>query len=286
MECSRRLYAWVVAVALLSTAMAGAQEPSAESYAAARAARRDTAQRLVARMTERIDSGKLEGKQLAETFRNRGVGYNYLLEYNKALEDFNHAIEIDLMDPQAYEDRAILYLKLRDYAKAGTDLDMALGLDSKRASAYREKGRVAAYRGDFDRAAIEFDRALQNSEGDAQVYTALWLHIALTRAGRGEQTPLKEVVAQMNPERWPYPAVQMFLGEIPPQAAVRAAASPVAGDELMRRCEAWFYAGEKYLIDGDTGYAREAFRSAVATEITDFLEYDWSVRELERLDGR
>lgn len=270
---------------LLLIGVARSEELPAEAYAAAKTARHDAAVRMADRMTTRIDAGDLDDLQLAEAFRNRGVARNYLLDYAGALKDFDRAIQLQQVTPQYYEDRAIVYLKLRDYAKADTDLEMTLGLDSKRASAFREKGRLAAYQGDYDRAVMEFGRAVQNSEGEAAVYGALWLHIALARAGRGQQTMLKDLAAQLNPGAWPYPVLLMFLGEASVQTTIQAAGSPVAEQALMRRCEAWFYAGEKYLIDGDTEHAREAFKAAVATQVTDFLEYDWATRELERLDG-
>jgi len=277
-------FALILSGILLIAAARSAELP-AEAYAAAKAARREAAASIVERLTKRIDAGDLDDQQLAEAFRNRGVARNDLLDYPAALQDFDRAISIQQVNPQYYEDRAIVYLKLRDYAKADTDLDMTLGLDSKRASAYREKGRLAAYQGDFERAVPEFRRAIQNSEGEAAIYGVLWLHIALSRAGQGQRTLLQELAGQMNPGVWPYPVVQMFLGEVTVQAAVEAGGSPIAGQDLMRKCEAWFYAGEKYLIDGDLEHAREAFRLAVATDVTDFLEYDWAARELERLGG-
>lgn len=277
-----------ISVIVGSLCLAGAsiaQEPDEEAYAAAKAARHEGAKRLLERLTLSIQSGNLQGAQLAQALRDRGVAYNYVGDYTKALEDFSHAIELDLVNPQYYEDRAIVYLKLRDYARAGTDLDMVLGLDSKRATAFREKGRVASYQGDFDRAVLEFARALNNSRGEAAVYGALWLHIALARAGRPDPTSLQSIAVQLKPGQWPYPVVQMFLGQLSPEGVIKAAASPLASDDLMRKCEAWFYVGEKYLIDGDAGKARAAFQSSVATGVTEFLEYDWAQEELERLNA-
>lgn len=269
---------------LLFAGAVSAQDISAEAYAAAKATRRAASEQMAERISAAIASGSLVDKQLGAALRERGVAYNYLGDYPKALEDFSRAIELDLLNPQYYEDRAILYLKLRDYAAADNDLDMALGLDTKRAASLREKGRAAAYRGDFDRAASEFSLALKNAKGEAVVYGTLWMYIALARAGRPETGTLQQVSSQINPGQWPFPLFLMYLGEISPQAAIEAAASPIANDDLMRKCEAWFYVGEKYLIDGDVDRAREAFQAAVATDVTQFLEHDWAARELERLN--
>jgi len=272
---------------LCVSALSGfAEEPATEMHSATKLARRQAIEQLVQKTSAQIDSGQLQGRELAEAYRHRGIAYNYLLAYDKALADFDRAIGLHQVDAGYYEDRAIAHLKLRDFGAANRDLDMALGLDTKRASAYREKGRVAAYQGDFERASTEFLSAVRNSSGQAVVYGAMWLHIALSRAGRPQTEPLSSIKAQMNPGQWPYPIIQVFLREISPDAALGAAASPIPEDDLMRKCEAYFYIGEQYLIEGDAEQASAAFQAAVATQVSDFLEFDWAARELERLEQR
>lgn len=262
----------------------GAAETAPDPYAHAKTERHEMVEGLVRTMTAHIESGKVSGVELAEAYRHRAIAYNYLLDYRAALADFDHAIELNQLDAGYYEDRAISYLKLREFQKANTDLEMALGLDSKRSSARREKGRMAAYQGEFQQASNEFLRALSGTSGDATVYGAIWLHIAMTRAGHGTQSPLEAITKPLDPQAWPWPVVQMLLGKTTPQDAVDAATAGTTDDVLLRLCEANFYAGEQYLIQGDRERARAAFEAAKATQITDFVEYDWAVRELEQLD--
>lgn len=245
------------------------------------AERQQLFERMVLTTSARIDNGEAEGKELAELFRNRGVARNYMLQYAEALQDFSRAVEIDQLNPQYYEDRGITYLKLREYDAAAHDLEMVLGLDRKRASAHREKGRLAFYRGDFYAASQEFSRAMQNAEGEQALYAVMWLEMSLRRGNIGGQGPIGVVAAQVSPDEWPGPLLHMLAGQLEPQAAIEAATAVNPKQTLQQQCEAYFYAGQQYLVLGDTVSARAAFEAAVATNVTEFMEYDWAVRELE-----
>jgi len=273
----------VACALLLAAALPVTAEPALSDLAQqVRAERVQTYEQMVLQFSERIEKGDQEGKNLAELFRNRGVARNYLLQYPEALQDFSRAVDIDQVNPQYYEDRAITHIKLREYESAARDLDMALGLDSKRASAFREKGRLAFYQKDFYRASQEFSRALQNADGDQVVYAVMWIELALRRGDIGGQGPIGVVAAQMQPEQWPGPVVQMLAGQMEPEAAIEAAKGKNPRQTLMQQCEAYFYAGQQYLIRGERDKAKAAFEAAVATGVTEFMEYDWAVQELEQ----
>lgn len=268
---------------LLSVTLPVTAEPALSDLAQQiRAERVQTYEQMVLQISARIEKGDQEGKDLAELFRNRGVARNYLLQYPEALQDFSRAVEIDQVNPQYYEDRAITHIKLREYESAARDLDMALGLDSKRASAFREKGRLAFYQKDFYRASQEFSRTLQNAEGDQVVYAVMWIELALRRGDIGGQGPIGVIAAQMQPDQWPGPVVQMLAGQMEPEAAIEAAEGKNPRQTLMQQCEGYFYAGQQYLIRGERDKAKAAFEAAVATGVTEFMEYDWAVQELEQ----
>jgi len=279
----RALRALACALLISSALPAGAEEALSDLAQQVRAERQQLFERVVLQASARIESGEFEGSKLAEAFRSRAVARNYMLQYPEALQDFSRAIDIDQVNAQYYEDRAITYLKLREFDAAARDLDMALGLDPKRGSAFREKGRLAFYQGDFYRASQEFSRALQSAEGDQVVYAVMWIEMALRRGEIGGQGPIGVIAAQMQPGQWPGPVVQMLAGQIEPEAAIEAATAINPKQTLMQQCEAYFYAGQQYLIRKEPEKAKAAFQAAVATNVTEFLEYDWAVQELEQM---
>ena len=54
-----------------------------------------------------IRSGQLLGKELAWAYYNRGVAYNKLGEYRRAIEDYDQALRLDPGDAIAYNNRTI-----------------------------------------------------------------------------------------------------------------------------------------------------------------------------------
>ena len=276
--------------ALLSLALCvpGAQalEPGSELAGALQTQRRQAAEQAIARATLRIESGSLDDKQLAAAFQARAAARNRLLQYAEAIMDLARAVELDPFNPQYYEDRAITHLKLREFKQADLDLEMALGLDSNRLAAQREKGRLAFYRGDYQQAAQDMTRVAQAAEGQAFVYSVLWLDLAIRRGSLPRRSRLGLAEQELGAGQWPAPLVQMYQGRLEPAEAIAAAAAPDPRVALEQQCEAYFYAGQEYLIRHEPQQARAAFEAAVATGMTDFLEYDWAVRELELMADR
>jgi tetratricopeptide (TPR) repeat protein len=72
-----------------------------------------------------------ENKKIAQAYTNRGVAYRNLEMLDKALLDYNKAIEIDNTVPQAYYNRAWVY-KLKNNMKSSCeDLNKSLELGMK-----------------------------------------------------------------------------------------------------------------------------------------------------------
>ena len=237
----------------------------------------------MAQATLRIESGDLDDKQLAAAFRARAVARNRLLQHAEALMDLSRAVDLDPFNPLYYEERATTYLKLREFKQADVDLEMALGLDSTRLGARREKGRLAFYLGDYQEAAHDLIRVARDAEGPAFVYSVIWLDLAIRRGKLERESRLGLAEQELHDGQWPAPLVQMYQGRLDPAGAIAAAAAPDPRTALAQQCEAYFYAGQEYLIRHEPQQARAAFEAVIATGLTDFLEYDWAVRELELL---
>jgi lipoprotein NlpI len=272
---------FVLAVVIAAPSFAA---PGQESLAQAKQSMRAGFQSGVEGATREIESGQMHGSRLAEAYRTRGVNQSHLLAYDKAIEDFSKAIELDGFNPQYYQDRAIAYLRAREFSKADTDLEMVLGLDRSNFSALREKGRTAFYRGDYGPAEGFFLQASRSADREGMVYSMLWVSLAAQRAGK--PSPLNITVPSgQDRSQWPVPVAELLKGSISPEQYLALADATNPRAYLMLQCEAQFYLGQYYLTKGEKDLARRSFSAAVLTGVTDFMEYDWALRELEVLAG-
>ena len=105
-----------------------------------------------------IQAGQDSPQKLAVAFDNRGVAYRLKGDYDRALQDYEHAIRLNPNSANPYNNRGIIYRIKGDYDRAIADYDEAIWLKSgdypaafyNRALAYTDKG-------DYDHALTDFD---------------------------------------------------------------------------------------------------------------------------------
>jgi lipoprotein NlpI len=104
--------------------------------------------------------------------------------------------------------------------------------------------------------------------------------IFLARARLGERKAAAEELADHLAKRraqkvdaW-YVSMALFLSDQLSEADFLAAApSDDPKTDRGHKCEAYFYAGSRRLVDGDPTKAREYFQRSLDTGMTSFMEY-------------
>jgi len=91
-------------------------------------------------------------KDKALQYKNQGNEFFKRKDYNKAIEAYTKAINLNPMDATYYGNRAACYFNLRNYSKCISDCNDALDIDSKFAKAWARKGRSLYYLARFDEA--------------------------------------------------------------------------------------------------------------------------------------
>ena len=124
--------------------------------------------RAIAACTRIIQSGDEDQTNLGTAYNNRGVGYASIKQLDRAMADYNIAIELNPGLPEAYTNRGLAYGS-DDYERAIIDFNRTIQLKPTYATAYA--GRCGAYitKGDLDRAIADCSIALQ-LEPDASTY--------------------------------------------------------------------------------------------------------------------
>jgi tetratricopeptide (TPR) repeat protein len=95
---------------------------------------------------------------------NRGSAYKNLKQYDKAINDYNKAIELNPADADAYYDRGIIYYYLKQYNKAINDYSKAIELKPNFAYAYNNRGFTYLWLGKCEKAKSDFDKAIEISK--------------------------------------------------------------------------------------------------------------------------
>ena len=105
-----------------------------------------------------IRSGHEPLEKLATAFDNRGVAYRLKGEYDRALQDYQQALQLNPSNANAYNNRGIIYRIKGEYGRAIADYDEAIWLRKgdfpaayyNRALAYADKGVFEQSLRDFD----------------------------------------------------------------------------------------------------------------------------------------
>ena len=119
----------------------------------------------------------------------RGEAYMQIGDYQKALNDFDSAIEIDNMNAIAFYDRSLLNTRLENYDEALIDINNALAAQSKKPAdvltmrdLYAKRGQLNLWLKNWQGAIADYTNSLARSEGSisanvyaerAEAYTAM-----------------------------------------------------------------------------------------------------------------
>jgi rhomboid protease GluP len=146
--------------------------------------------------------------------------------------------------------------------------------------AYNNRGIAYWSKGEYDQAIIDFDKAFALNSTTA-LYPVLWLYLSDERIqARAAKGKLEENLsrARLPTSEWPFPILQLFLGQRSPEETLALATSP---DQV---CEAQFYVGEWRLLQNERSRAVRALRVAAQVCSMIFPEYSVARAELKRLE--
>jgi tetratricopeptide (TPR) repeat protein len=204
--------------------------------------------------TRIIREGSDPPYRLHSAYTGRALGYLNKGNFDRSIEDCNEGIRLDASHPYAYEARGGVYFAHGDFAAAIADFDKAIEGSPREARAYFGGGIAYFYDGNWTKALAYLDTA-HKLRPEYSLY-ALWRDIVAVR----NNAP--SVLTPDPDHRWPWPIVQMFLGQMTPDEVRATLNNPGPTDIDERTCDANFYIGELMLRKGDTKEAARLFRLA------------------------
>ncbi len=113
----------------------------------------------------------------AADYHHRATIYLNMGEYDKAILEYNKALELDPAYIPAYYDRGLAYAQRQQHAEAIADFSKALALnpqhaDPRLAGAYYNRGLVYARQSAFAEAIVDYDQALSLHPEDPLIFNS------------------------------------------------------------------------------------------------------------------
>ncbi len=120
--------------------------------------------------TAAIESGRPTDYELVHSLNSRGWAYYRKGDFDRAIHDYNQAIQLKPDYAYAFNDRGLAYAGKGDYGRAIEDYNQAIQLKPDYALAFNNRG-LAYFAGRSDDRAIQnFDQAIQLSPDNAEMF--------------------------------------------------------------------------------------------------------------------
>ncbi|WGV23523.1 tetratricopeptide repeat protein [Halotia branconii] len=103
-------------------------------------------------------------------FLNLGIEQMRNGGYNKAIDNFNQAIQLQQNLPVAYNDRCLAYLQLQDYHQAIADCTQAINLATDNVEPYLNRGLAHYRQGNYPAAIVNYNQAIALRPDDFRAY--------------------------------------------------------------------------------------------------------------------
>ncbi len=105
----------------------------------------------------------------ADAYASRGTQHLTSGDYDRAIADFDRALELDPR-PESYYNRGVAYYSKNDVDKAIADWNNAINLNPRDGRAYRQRGNAYSIKGDYSLAMADYNRAIELEPTDAKAY--------------------------------------------------------------------------------------------------------------------
>jgi lipoprotein NlpI len=200
------------------------------------------------------------------------------------MADFDKAIALQPDQARSYITRGTVKKRKGDRAGALADYAQGLKLDPNAPLAYSMRGWLYYNTQEFTNALADFRKFTQLSLTNDEAHYYVWM----SRARLGEtDAATKELQRYLGSrggaDDWLFKMGSFLTGQLSEAEFFKAAESDSRRSK-EHLCEAYFYAGTKRLVTGDTAGAETAFRNCVTTDVKNFIEYQSAVAQLAFLN--
>jgi lipoprotein NlpI len=236
---------------------------------------------LIAETSYWIESGLLQGADLAANYAQRGEAWAQMLQQGEAVADLRRAMALDPADNRLRYSLAVTLSDGGDYREADELFAEAAKQAPRDAGETQSWGNHLFKQGRFAEAEAAYAQAARLDPNFA--YAQLMRRLAQIRQGKPGSVHPTSRMAKEDP--WAA-SLLAFVGGRIDRKALFGRLEPQGGLRYSEEeCELYFVLAELALARGDVADARRNLHSCLGTGITDFVEYAMAWQELRRLDA-
>jgi lipoprotein NlpI len=196
----------------------------------------------------------------------------------KAIQDAADAIAADPDSHNGFALQASVLFSNGDYSKAAESLTQAMRIQPEIAEYAQARGQAELYGGQTQNALADFKKAVELLPTDP--YNILWLHFARKVLGENDEIEFETNASKATSDKWPSPVLELFRGKSSAEEVAAAANAGELPQKIDQTCEAAFYIGKFYLLQGSRDAAKSSFEDAKAHCPKDFSEFGSTEAEL------
>ena len=203
------------------------------------------------------------------------------LAKDESIASFQKALELDPTNAETQTFIGLTYEAKGDYERARSQYRVALRLEPDESFRQRQIAFTYFLERRFQEALEELDRYLGMVDSPP-AYTLIWKHLFLQELGRHSETKqfLDFRAKRFDSEDW-----EAYLFRYHQDTVTQSQLLSKASNS-GERCEAYFYIGYQYLLNGDNEKAREYFQKTIETKVDMYYEYTAARARLKQLDAR
>jgi lipoprotein NlpI len=117
-----------------------------------------------------IESGNLHGQGLTDMLIHRGVVYERKGDYDKAIQDYDSAIDSNPNLFEAYYNRGRIYEKKGEHDRAIRDFDQAIQINPSYVNIFIIHGVANENIGEYDQAIQDYNQAIKHNPSNATAF--------------------------------------------------------------------------------------------------------------------
>ena len=233
------------------------------------------------------DQSKVDEKQRALLFYERGLIYDRIGLTAHSRYDFNQSINADPSFADAYNSLGVYLLMSGDYDEAFDAFDSAIELSEKVEYSYLHRAIGLSLVGRFDGAQDDIEHFYQLDPSDP--YRALWRYkinfLIDTNLALEE---IRQAQPAIEDKRFAWTIVNVINGKMTEEQFFDNVANGVkTNEELVHRLsEAYYYLAHWHINNKNLAKGLYYLKLSIAGNVKDFIEYKYALLDLKNIQNK